>query len=523
MLKFLVFDNGKPAPRWRLRNAYLIGADGSAMRGDVRFESASVICEKREAGSCALALQYPVQGLGEMTIQTCLLPERDEPYLLTLELARHRLMTLYTKLEDWGMFDLDAEHVVTKRTEKSRQLFVEALSQQGDNPAEADRLAHECLAAALDGSEELALAHAELLLNRRKGSTAANARCPLGCGVDLQQRQDLLRAGLLANFDFVQLPTPWRGLAPEEDNYRWQVMDNWMQWASRSRLPVIAGPLISFDPANLPDWLYIWEHDYDTVRDLVYEHVERVVKRYKDHVKAWIVVSGLHVNKHMSFNFDQLMDLTRMTTLQVKKLAPQSKCLVEIRQPFGEYYGANPRSIPPQMYADLLVQSGIQFDGLGVRLPMGQACGGQYTRDLMQVSDLFDQYSGYGKPVHLTLAAPSEPVTSMMIAQPDSNEPADDNAGYWRRPWSSVVQSHWLEAVLQIAVSKPFVEAVAWQDLIDHPHIDLPLSGLVSESLQPKGSFKRLVAFRQNFADQKAEVHVTAAVENDAAEVDEEI
>ncbi|MFA9478739.1 endo-1,4-beta-xylanase [Phycisphaerales bacterium AB-hyl4] len=511
MLKFLVYDNGKPAERWRLRNAYLIGADGSAMRGEVRYEDGHVICEKREAGSCALALQYPVKGLGEMTIQTCLLPERVEPYLLTLELARHRLMTLYTKLEDWGMFELDSEHVVTKRTEKSRQLFVEALSQQGEDPAEADRMAHECLAASLDGSEELALAHSELLLNRRKNS-ANGPRCPLGCGVDLAQTQDLLRAGLLANFDFVQMPMPWRALAPEEDNYRWQVMDNWMQWASRARLPVVAGPLISFDPANLPDWLYIWEHDYDTVRDLVYEHVERVVKRYKDHVSAWIVVSGLHVNTHMSFNFDQLMDLTRMTTLQVKKLAPSGKSIIELRQPFGEYYSGNPRSIPPQMYSDLLVQSGINFDGLGVRLAMGQAVSGQYTRDLMQISDLFDQYAGFGKPVHLTLAAPSEPVTSMMIAQPEASEPADDNAGHWRRPWSPLVQSHWLEAVLQIAVSKPFVEAVAWQDIIDHPRIDLPLSGLVSESLQPKGSFKRLVAFRQNLSQQHA---AAAAVQPD--------
>ena len=37
MLKFLVFDQGKPAQHWPLRNSYLVGADGNALRGDVAF------------------------------------------------------------------------------------------------------------------------------------------------------------------------------------------------------------------------------------------------------------------------------------------------------------------------------------------------------------------------------------------------------------------------------------------------------------------------------------------------------
>lgn len=499
MLKFLVFDNGRPAEAWPLRNAYLIGSDGSAMRADITVEAGAIVCEKRETGAAALALQHRVGDLGELTIQTCLLPERDAPYLLTLELARHRLMTLYNKLEEWAMFDLDADHPVTKRTELARKTFIEALCVQAEDPVRADQLAQECLVAALDGSEELALAHSELLLNRRRHSNAV-PRCAIGCGIALDQAHDRLRAGLLANFDFVQLPTPWKTLAPEEGEYRWELMDNWVEWAGRNRLPVVAGPVVSFEPTNLPDWLYIWEHDYDTVRDLIYEHIERVVGRYRNRVAVWKIVSGLHVNGHFSFNFEQLMDLTRMSTMLVKKVAPLAKVLVEVRQPFGEYYAANPRSIPPMMYVDLIVQSGISFDGFSLNLQMGQALPGQFTRDLMQVSNLLDQFAGFGKPLYLTAAAPSEPVTSMMIAVPDRTEPVDANSGYWRRPWSTVVQSHWLEAVFQIAMSKPFVEAIAWRDMVDHPHIDLPLGGLISEALQPKGALRRLVAFRRGIS-----------------------
>jgi len=498
MLRFLTFEDGEPAAQWTLRNAYLIGSDGSAMRGDIRFDRGAITCEKRESGACALALQHEVGELGELTLQTCLLPESDRSYLLSVELARHRLMVLYGKLEDWGLLELEADHPISRRAETARELFIEALCVQKEQPAEADRLATQCLSTALDGSEELALAHSELLLNRRKMSGGL-PHSPIGCGAAPAFMSERQRTALASNFDFLQLPVCWKQLAPEEEGeYGWATLDDWSDWAIKNKVRLFAGPLLSFEPASLPDWLYIWEHDYDTVRDLIYEHVERVVSRYRSVVTHWNVVSGLHVNKHFTFNFEQLMDLTRMTTMLVKKLAPSSKVIIELTQPFGEYYAANPRSIPPMMYADLITQSGIPFDGLSLKLLMGQAVGGQYTRDLMQVSLLLDQYGVFGKHLFVTLGAPSEPVTEAMIAVGDNKQPIDPSSGRWRLDWSPQVQAHWLEAVFQIALSRPFVEAVAWTQMIDHPQIELPLSGIIDEQALPKIGFKRAVGFRRN-------------------------
>ncbi len=496
MLKFLVFDKGRPADDWPLRNSYLVGADTSAVRAEISNGRGSIVCEKRESGPAALCLLHPVGELGELSIQTCLLPERVEPYLLTVELARHRLMTLYSKLEEWAMFDLEPEHPVTVRGEKARGLFIQSLCLQQDEPVKAYEAAQEALVVALDASEELALAHSRLLLDKRV-STGSLPKAPLGCGVCVDHTNENLRAGLVSNFDYMQLPMPWRALAPQEGESVWGPTDDWVNWTTNARSPVIAGPLVSFEPSNLPDWLYIWEHDYDTARDMVYEHVERVVNRYKDRVFVWNVISGLHVNSHFTFNFEQLMDLTRMTTMLVKKLQPNGKVLIELRQPFGEYYSTNQRSIPPLMYADLIVQSGIQFDAFGIRLLMGQAMAGQYTRDLMQVSQLLDQFSAFNKPVHLTIGAPSEQVTQMMIHASETGEPIDPVSGHWRRRWSPQVQGHWLEAVCQIATSKPFVDAVAWQELADHPQVELPLGGLLSDEFVPKESLRRMIGFRR--------------------------
>lgn len=496
MLKFQVFENGSPAESFAIRNAYLIGSDHSAMRADITFQDGLIVCAKRELGSAALGLQRMVGECGELTVQTCQLPEREEPYLLSVELARHRLMMLYAKLEEWGMFDLGEDHGVSRRAEKARRLFIEALCLQNSEPSKADQYAQESLATAIDGSEELALAHAELLLGRRRAAGSL-PRVPVGCGVALEQMHERVRSGLAAGFDFVNLPTPWRMLEPIEGGYQWTVLDNWMEWSARGRLPVMAGPVVCFEPTVLPDWAYIWEHDYEEIRDVVYEHVEQVVGRYRQAVWGWNVVSGLHVNSHLPLAFDQLLDLTRLSAMLVKKLAPQAKALVELKQPFGEYYGQNPRSIPPLMYADLLVQSAVAFDGFCVRLTMGQAVLGQYTRDLMQISHLLDQFATLGKPVYVIVGAPSDPVTDLMLASPDPGRPVDPVCGHWRRPWSQTVQSHWGEAVAQIALSKPFVEGVIWQDIVDHPGIELPLGGLINEDLQPKSAFRRLTNLRR--------------------------
>jgi len=491
MLKFNVTNHGEPIESMSIRNAYLIGSDNNAMRGEIVFDDGTITATKREQGSAAMALQMPVGECGELTIQTCLLPDREEPYLLSLELVRHRLMLLFSKLEEWGLFDLSSDHVVSQKAESAKANFVEALCLARNDEAKADELAREALVEAVDATEELAITHAESLLHRRRHHHTL-PRQAIGSGVPLAATQERVKAALAGNFDFVQLPTPWREIAPHEGDYRWDQLDHWIDWAVRQKMPTCAGPVISFDPSVLPDWLYIWEHDYETMRDMLYEHIERVVGRYKEKVAVWNVVSGLHVNNHFALNFDQLIELTRMSVMAVRKVAPSSRVMVELREPFGEYYGRNHRAIPPQMYADLLIQGAIPFDVFGVKLLMGQATSGQYTRDLMQVSAILDQFAGLGKPVRLTIGAPSETVTEIMIASPDPNQPVDANCGFWRKPWSQTTQSRWMETVMHVGLSKPFIESVAWHELIDHPDAELPLGGMITEDLEPKAAMKRL-------------------------------
>jgi hypothetical protein len=511
MLKFRVSEESRPAASWQVSSGYLVGSDGNPVRSEIGFVDGLICCTNRDTGTVAVVLQTDVDQCGRLLLQTCLLPDREEPYLLNLELARHRIMVLYNKLEDWGMFDMPADHPITRGVEESRKLFIDATCAQGDDPLKADQLAASALVVATRTSEALSLGHADLLLDRRK-STESLPLHPFGCGVALDETYERVRAGMIANFDFIQLPICWRQLAPEEGEYRWEPLDQWARWIQRHKIPVVAGPLVSFEPGVVPDWLFIWEHDYENVRDLVYEYVEEAVKRYRHIVSTWNVVSGLHVNDHFTFGFEQIMDLTRMASLLVKDLHPGAKVLVELCQPFGEYAGQNQRSIPPLTYADLLVQGAVSFDGFALKLLMGQAAPGRHTRDLMQISNLLDQFGQFGKSLHLTIGAPSEPVAAYARRPSSKSDQADQSdSGYWRAPWSASIQGRWMEAVMKIALSKPFVESVAWLALVDDVAGEIPSGGLVAQNLQPKGSFKRLVACRRSLMEPDAAPTAAAA------------
>lgn len=486
MLRFRVFRDGTPPADFDLTTAYLVGSDNVPIRGEFTYANGEIQVRKRAAGPAALNVMWDAKTFGTIMLETTRLPERDEPYILNLELARGRMMRLLQKREEWGILDLPEAAQVTEKYNECRDMLIEAITSM-DTPAQAAQHADRCLQTALPVSEQAALTHADLLLQRRI-QTRNFPRGAFGFRVDVNQSSEAYRRLIVGNADFVKLPMRWKTIEPQEQAHDWKAIDEWMDFQRRARIPVVAGPLVQFNEASIPDWLYIWEHDYETVRDLLYEHIDRVITRYGQNVALWNVLSGLHVNEQFSFTFDQLMDLTRMTVGLVKKINPQARTMIELSQPWGEYYANNQRSIPPLLYADMIVQSGITFDIFGLQLRVGMPREGAWQRDLFQISSMLDRFAPLGRPLMVSaLQAPSA-----------AGEAA---AGAWRKPWSEALQAKWLEAVTDIALSKPFVEAICWHDLVDAPAAQsVPHAGLVNPDLNPKASFKTWVSLRRALA-----------------------
>ena len=367
MLKFDVYQNGVPANIIDLSGAYVFGQDNIPVRADLVADKGQISCIKRAGGAAGLALLWDSGKPGKMLLSTTRLPDRKTPYNLNVELARSRVMRLTQKREDWGLFDYDKAKPLNDEFDGVRRLFIASLN--CDNPVEAAQKADDATARAIVLGEKMALFHGEVFIRRRRQGSAR--RVGFGCVVDLLSGNNRYRQRIGETFDFISIPTTWKNLGPKERSYKWEQVDDWVNWAVANRRPIHAGPLVSFDPAHIPEWLYLWEHDYEALRDLIYEHIQRVVHRYEKKVSLWRVACGLHAYNSFNLSFEQIMELTRMSCSLVKKLAPQSAVLIDLVLPWGEYYARNQRTIPPMLYAGMAVQSGIRFDAFGVQVYMG--------------------------------------------------------------------------------------------------------------------------------------------------------
>jgi GH35 family endo-1,4-beta-xylanase len=340
----------------------------------------------------------------------------------------------------------------------------------------------------MHASEELCRFHATVFLERRR-QAGGFAREFLGVRLPAAAPAKALVKGFSKVFDFVQIPFVWRDIQPDERSSDYSAIDKWVQAGRKAGLVVRGGPVLSFGVQSVPDWMYTREDDYEAIVSLAREHVRRTVQRYAGEIDTWIVASGLHADNVFSFNFEHIIDLTRMAVNVTKQAAPRARVVLDLMQPWGEYFARNQRTAPPTLYAEMVMQSGIDFDAFGLQLVFGLDSEGYRLRDTLQISALIDRLANLGRPLHITAAA----------------VPSDGSAkGLTGQDWSEERQADWLAGFCEMALSKPYVECVCLQTLTDGVCTGIPTGGVLRADLTPKPAFKRLAEVRRGLSGKGA-------------------
>lgn len=540
MLRFVSPDPTPPSTG-DLPGAYLVGKDNVAIAGEVTVRDGIVTCERGTTEAAALAVQLrldqerldqlgddsTVEGitlkpLGTWTLQTCLLPQQEKPYLLVLELARHRIMSIITKLEDWQSIEATEGTLPLKLFEAAKKCFLKAIVAAPDSilpDSDAAKLALRALWIALEASERLALLQTEIdftprcngsmyekieseptepakrkpILHPARGGVMLPHKPLVGTMVSPHVLAPLTQEAVSKSCDFITVPMRWVEMEPAEGDYDYSKTDRWIEWAIReAKMPVVGGPLIDFRSPSVPDWLYIWENDYETLRELVYEHIKTLVTRYRRTITRWTVCSGLHCGEHFKLSFEQMMDLTRICVLVTRKLHPRAKIQVEITEPWGEYHTRDRSSLPPLLYAEMLSQAGIQIDAFSLRMQMGSFKSGLQARDLMAFSAKLDQYAMLDRPI--TISSFGAPASGLAPREPSETLPT---TGTWRQPWDESAQAKWLSAFGALALSKPYIESICWHELADSQGAsDMRTGGLMDNKGIARPSLERFTDLR---------------------------
>jgi hypothetical protein len=499
-IKFEIYRDGTRVMDFRPVAGLAVGPESVPMPGDISFRDGQLVLSRGDEHPAGVGLLWDMGQLGSYHMETTRLPHRDTPYNLNVELARFRLMKMVQKQEDWNLFDFPRAEKFNQKFREAQSLFADALGKLHD-PPQAGKLADESLAMSVELSDQVALFHGDLLLARRRASNTLSKHL-FGCRVDSTILNQKYKDTLVDNFDYVVLPMSWKQLQPEEGTFNTDPVDEWVDLLARKRIPIIAGPLIDLSEAGMPDWMFIWEHDFETLRELAYEFVQKVVHRYRKAISVWNVVSGLHTNSAFSLSFEQIIEMTRMLVSQVKTIIPNARTLVTIKDPYGEYHAHGSGSVPPMLYAEMVAQAGINFDAFGLEIEQGVPTRGGYVRDIFQLSCMLDRFSTIGRPVFLTsIGVPDR-------ATPDASDRSEgkldpSQSGRWHRPWDTQLQAEWIDIVYKLLLSKPFIESIAWGNLADiNPTI--PGGGLLDEMLKPKPSFNKIQELRDVILKKRA-------------------
>jgi len=485
-VRFQVFKDGKAIDKFRLCGAYLFGTDGIGIRRTkIKFKNGIIECERPNLETAGLALLWPVNGLGRMLLPTTCLPERKRPYNLNLEIARAKLMQIIIKREDWSFFDnlADLEDI----SKQAQGLFIQAIQNISDQEA-ASQFADESLKKAIIISEKMAIKQAESFFRTRAKNSGFGRGC-LGCSIDPTQinKPEYVNK-LLHVFGSVTIPLNWAQIEPEKGSFDFSAVDNCISVLGKKKLVIGAGPLLRFSKEYLPKWLLGGKIGFEKIRETAYQFVLRMVARYSGIIHRWVVISGLNVFNYFGFSFEQILGTTRAANMAVKAASNRALRIVEISNPWGEYFAIVPNTIPPLAYMDMIVQSGINFDAFGLAMRLGKNLAGMHVRDMMQVSAVLDYFGPIGKSLYVTgVEVPSQDGDGLHSSKV---------AGAWHHEWDQSQQAEWIEQFYKIALSKPYVDSVTYSTLSDMKNSIIANSGLLTEQLEPKKSFQTLKKLR---------------------------
>lgn len=472
-----------------LQQVYLAGFDQvpwvvHATRGSAADANcAELILRRTVSDSANFFTPWPVADHGIVTVSTGSLMEREEPYHLPLELARGTISRLRNQITEWQAHGLMVQEDVFQGLATAQQAFRGAI-QYPHGSVESAAAAEKSLKTALDSIVALALCYTDQASNVRR-HTAAAAKILFGAELGNAVLDGPTARSFAVSFNAARVPLPWCDIESSEGRRRWELADRQIAWCKANGLAVCAGPLIEFDRHGLPDWLYLFEGDFESLVAAITEFAEAAVVRYRDRVDFWLCASRANTADVLDLGEEEFLRITAELVERTKNLSPQTPLIVSLDQPWVEYAARRQVDVPPLHFADLLIRADLGLSGIMLEINMGYQPGGTYPRDIVEFSRQLDIWAGLEMPIYLSLCTASQST-------------ADDLA---RRQVKTIVgggsttsQETWIARYVPLAMAKPYVQGVFWNQLLDGRAHDFPHGGLFDRQGRSKPSLAALAS-----------------------------
>jgi len=457
-----------------VQTAYFAGREEIPSACRVTGTEDGVAVERSESDSGSFHIVWHTQGHGDLALSTATLIEQEAPYNLPVELARGTINRVRQQLAIWQSVGLVVSEKVTNSLAAAVHSFAQAASSLHE-PLTARQHASDALEAACDAGFELSTAYSDQALVARRRQSPKFVPL-LGASVTSALSDQKVAAAFLGAFNTANVHFCWRDVESREGKYNWTTSDAQIAWAQANNLRICGGPLVQLDQQSFPDWLYLWEGDFDNLISVTGEYVRAVVTRYKGKVHLWQCAARMNSGETMSLTEEQRLRLTVRIVEVTRTTDPRTPIFVTFDQPWAEYIGKRKMDLSPLTFADALVRSELGLSGLGLEITAGTYAGATLPRDPIEFSRQIDRWTPMGLPLLITLRLP----------EPTSDAAAADE------------QSKWVSTFVPLLLAKQAVQGIFWGLLKDQQPTD-HAGGLFAADGQAKPALNGLTAIKQTY------------------------
>ena len=478
-------------PDGAVERAYMAGAEGTPWRSRGAWRDGHIVIERASDESGNLFIPWQVEGHGELVLSTASLMERERAYLLPLELARGTLNRLRNQVVEWEMSGLAPPHGLAEQLASAMGCFIRAATSQRDAGAAAEQ-AEQVMRISLDAMKQLAAAYCRQAIEFRH---QRHARLPvfLAGDIETQPLGEPMASVFLSAFNWAAVPMAWREVEPREGERQWKTVDQQIRWCCENGLSICGGPLMRLDRMRLPDWVFDFGDEFESLQSHVARHVYDVVLRYRGQVQLWHGAARMNVGGSLPLSEEQKLRLAVVAIEAAHRADPQTPVFISFDQPWCEYLARSDLDLPPLDFADALVRADLGVAGIGLEINLGYWPEGTLPRDVLEISRQIDRWGELGLPLVILLAIPS-------------NDEADPQARHPAKPIRHAVpgglgpqsQSAMVEQLVSLMLAKPSVSGVIWTQLSDAQPHEFAHAGLFDAQDLPKPMAEVLSSIRRN-------------------------
>ena len=472
-----------------LQRLYVAGMEEIPWSTHVGWEGDLLVVERSISDSGCVYVPWQVDGHGQNVLTTTSLMERQRPYQLEVELARGLIHRFRNRLFIWERLGLKTPSELQEQLRTATQAFALAATSQQE-PAVAAEAANRAISLTLSTANAMVAKYAEQAISGRQRQTPIATL--MGVVLSPQTPDVKIRRQLVEACNIIQIPIAWRAIELREGRRDWKQTDEQLAWCQKAGLKVTAGPLLRMDDLGVPDWMVLWEDDFDNLVRLMVDHVRAVVTRYAGRIHLWHVASRMNTGKLLSLEEEQRLHLVEQALEVVRQIDPRTPTVVSFDQPWAEYLAHQDEDLAPLHYADALVRADLGVSGFGLEINAGFHPNGSSHRPTFEMGRMLDQWSIWGLPlmIHLSTASDTSP-----DAQASKNITAElaggltqssQDSAHTANPGATDAQCKWAAEVLPLLLARSSVQVVLWNQLSDGVPHEFPHAGLFDSAEQAK-------------------------------------